>query len=199
MEVRNFLTSMDNLITQIYKTPKTVFTIKYLAVLWNETNPDHLKAKTSYYVKTGALKRLTRGIFARDKNYNPKELASNIYTPSYISFETALREAGIIFQYYETIFIASRFSKKTKINGHNFVHRKMKEEVLYNPDGIINNGIWSIAAPERAFLDMIYISPNYYFDNLHGIHWDTCFEMVKIYNNRELIKRLNSYHKDYAE
>lgn len=70
-------------------------------------------------------------MFARDKNYNPKELATNIYIPSYISFETALREAGIIFQYYETIFITARFSKETKIDGHisPYYHTEMMTEI----------------------------------------------------------------------
>jgi len=68
-----------------------------------ENNPDNLKAKIAYYVKQGVLIRLTRGVFAKNKDYNPKELATSIYTPSYISFETVLREAGVIFQHYDTI------------------------------------------------------------------------------------------------
>ena len=98
---------MDNLVAKLYQTPKTILTNKDLSLIWEETNPDNLKAKTAYYVKQGTLIRLTRGVFAKDKNYNIKELAASIYTPSYISFETALREAGVIFQHYDTIFVAS--------------------------------------------------------------------------------------------
>lgn len=102
---------MDNLITKLYQSQKTVLTNKDLALIWQETNQDNLKAKIAYYVKQNALVRLTRGVFAKDKNYNPKELATSIYTPSYISFETVLREAGIIFQHYDTIFVAGPWPK----------------------------------------------------------------------------------------
>ena len=132
-------------------------------------------------------------MFAKDKNYNLKELAVKIYSPSYISFETALRKAGIIFQHYESIFVATKWPKEKKINNHTFVFRKIKDEVLYNPLGIENKENYSIATPERSFLDMIYLFPNYYFDNLDILNWDKCFEIAKIYNNKQLIKRLKKY------
>jgi hypothetical protein len=56
-----------------------------------------------------------------------------------------------------------------------------------------------VASTERAFLDMIYLFPNYYFDNLRSINWDKCDELVKIYNNKELVKRLAKYRKNYAQ
>src|SRR3989339_665245 len=96
---------MDNTTAALYKSSKTIFTSEDLALLWQETDKDNLKAKISYYPKKGSLLRLTRGVFAKDKKYDPKELATSIYIPSYISFETALREAGMIFQHYETIFV----------------------------------------------------------------------------------------------
>lgn len=184
---------MDNLIAKLYQSSKTVFSNKELALIWDETNPNNLKAKVAYYAKQGSLIRLTRGIFAKDKNYNPKELAASIYTPSYISFETVLREAGIIFQHYDTIFVAGKWPKTLIIDKHNFTFRKLKDAVLYNSTDVLNKNDYSIAAPERAFLDMIYLFPNYYFDNLKPINWERCFEIVKIYNNKQLIKRLNKY------
>lgn len=190
---------MDNLTVALYKQTKTIFTGKDLAFMWQETNPDNLKAKISYYVKKGILLRLTRGVFTKDKNYDPKELATSLYIPSYISFETALREHGMIFQHYETIFAAGPWSKTAKISGHVFVFRKMKKIVLFNSSGIINRENFSIASPERVFLDTIYLSPKYYFDNLKPINWKKCREMAKIYDNSALLKRLEEYRKKYAE
>ena len=46
---------------------------------------------------------------------------------------------------------------------------------------------------------MIYLSPDYYFDNLKSINWKKCVEMVKIYNNKQLVKRLVKYQKNYAQ
>lgn len=189
---------MDNLIAKLYQTPKTVLTGKDLALIWQETNTNNLKAKIAYYVKRGALTRLTRGVFVKDKNYDPKELATSIYTPSYISFETVLREAGVIFQHYDTIFVAGPWSKTVKIDKTTMTFRKLKEIVLFSPSGIENKNHYSIASVERAFLDMIYLSPNYYFDNLRPINWEKCFEIIPIYHNQQLINRLKTYQKEYA-
>lgn len=202
MEVRNLITSviyikfMDNLVAKLYQSPKTVLTNKDLALIWEETSADNLKARIAYYVKQGALIRLTRGVFAKDSNYNSKELASSIYTPSYISFETVLREAGIIFQHYDTIFVAGPYAFSKKIDKYQITFRKLKDAVLFNTAGIVSKDNYSIATPERAFLDMIYLSPNYYFDNLRSINWEKCDELVKIYNNKQLVKRLNKYKKN---
>lgn len=190
---------MDSLIAKLYQSSKTILTNKNLALIWGENDKNNLNAKTAYYVKQKNLIRLTKGVFAKNKNYNPKELAASIYTPSYISFETALRESGIIFQHYDTIFVAGKWPKTMTVDKHSFTFRKLKDIVLFNSSGIISKDNYSIATPERAFLDMIYLFPNYYFDNLKPINWEVCFEMVKIYNNKQLIKRLNKYRKNYAQ
>lgn len=190
---------MDNLIAKLYQTPKTVLTGKDLALIWQETNPNNLKAKIAYYVKRGVLIRLTRGVFAKDKNYDPKELATSIYTPSYISFETVLREAGVIFQHYDVIFVAGPWSKTVKIDRTTITFRKLKEIVLFSPNGIENKNHYSIASVERAFLDTIYLSPNYYFDNLRPVNWEKCFDIAPIYHNRQMINRLKTYQKEYAK
>lgn len=190
---------MDNLIAKLYQSPKTVLTNKDIALLWEETNQTNLKAKIAYYVKQGALIRLTRGVFARDKNYSPRELATSIYSPSYISFETALKDAGVIFQHYDTIFVVGPWPKTIKIDKHIFTFRKLKDELLFNPVATLFKDNYSIATSERAFLDMIYLFPEYYFDNLSSLNWEKCFELAPMYKNQQMLKRLNKYHKNYAK
>jgi predicted transcriptional regulator of viral defense system len=190
---------MDNLITKLYKANKTVFNMKDLALLWKEKNQDNLKSKIAYYVKQGKLIRLKQGVFAIDKNYNPKELAVSIYSPAYISFETVLREQGLIFQHYDSLFVASKWPRTIKAGKHKIIFRKIKDIALYNPAGVINKGNYSIASRERAFLDTIYLFPDYYFDNLDSINWSKCLKIVSIYNNKQLVIRLNKYKKDYAK
>ncbi|MFH0792094.1 MAG: hypothetical protein V1905_02675 [bacterium] len=190
---------MDNLIAKLYQFSQTVLTNKDIALLWQENNEENLYAKTAYYVKQKALIRLTRGVFAKNHNYNPKELATSIYIPSYISFETVLRESGVIFQHYDTIFVASKWPKTMTVDKHTFTFRKLKDTVLFNSAGIVSKDNYSMATTERAFLDMIYLFPNYYFDNLKSINWEKCDEIVKIYSNKQLIKRLNKYRKNYAQ
>jgi predicted transcriptional regulator of viral defense system len=168
-------------------------------LIWQETNPNNLKAKIAYYVKQGALIRLTRGVFAKDKTYDPKELATSIYTPSYISFETVLREAGVMFQHYDTIFVAAPWPKTIVLGTTTIAFRKLKDTVLFNPVGVENRDNYSIASPERAFLDTIYLFPKYSFDNLRSINWERCFDLAKIYGNQQLMKRLKRYQKKYAQ
>jgi predicted transcriptional regulator of viral defense system len=187
---------MDSLITKIYQSNKTIFTTKDLALLWGELNANNLKSKTSYYVKQGDVKRVTRGVYAKTTGFEPKELATSIYTPAYISFETVLREHGVIFQHLENIFVATKLSKLMKLEDHTFVFRKLKDIVLYNQTGIVRGDSYDIASLERAFLDTIYLSVDFYFDNLRPINWEICGEMVKIYNNKSLEARLEQYRKN---
>lgn len=186
-------------IAKLYQSPKTILATKDLALIWQENNANNLKSKIAYYVKQGTLLRLTRGIFTKDKNYNPKELATTLYVPSYISFETVLREAGIIFQHHDTIFAAGPWSKTLMIDTHQITYRKLKKSLLYNPVGVSSQDKFSQATPERAFLDMLYLFPEYYFDNLRAINWERCSELARIYNNQQLLKRVNTYHKQNAE
>jgi hypothetical protein len=187
---------MDSLITKLYQTQKTILTNKDLALIWQENDGKKLNAKNSYYVKQKDMIRLTRGVFAKNYDYNPKELATSIYTPAYISFETVLRESGVIFQHYDTLFVASKWPKTMTVDKYTFTFRKLKDAVLFNPTGITSKDNYSIATTERAFLDMIYLFPNYYFDNLKSINWEKCEEMVKIYDNKQMIKRLHKYQKE---
>lgn len=190
---------MCSLIAKLYQSTKTIVSSRDLALIWGIHDAQGLYAKTAYYVKRGVLIRLTRGVFAKSKGFNPRELATSIYVPSYISFETALREAGVIFQHYEVIFVATKWTKTMTVGKYTFTFRKLKNSILFNPTGIVSKNNYSIATPERAFLDMIYLFPNYYFDNLKSINWEKCDELVKIYNNKELVKRLNTYRNTYAQ
>jgi predicted transcriptional regulator of viral defense system len=190
---------MESAVIKMFQSTKTVLTIKDLALLWRETDANNLKAKAAYYVKRGVLIRLTRGVFAKSKEYDPKELATSLYAPSYVSFETVLREAGVIFQHYDTIFVAGPWSRINTIDRYTIRSRRLKDEILFNPTGITIGNTYSIATVERAFLDMIYLFPRYYFDNLRPIDWEKCFELVGVYNNKQMVKRIIEYKKRYAE
>ncbi len=189
---------MTILSNNLYKVNKTILTNKDLALIWQENDYNRLKSKISYYTKKGVLIRLTRGVYAKDEKFSARELATSIYAPSYLSFESVLKKEGIIFQYSDTITVASKWPRKININNISIQFRKLKDSILFNTNGIIFQDNYSMATKERAFLDMIYLYPNYYFDNLSNIDWDVCFELVKIYSNKQLIKRLNRYYKKYA-
>jgi len=185
-------------ILDLYRSPKTVFTTKGIALIWKETDLDTIKARINYYVKKGKLYSLRRGIYTKDKNYNKFELATRVYTPSYVSLETILQKEGIIFQYYDSIFVISYLSREIVCDNQKYVFKKIKDRALTNALGIEKKENYSVATKERAFLDALYLYKNYHFDNLKSLDWDFCFQIAPIYENKKLIKRLKSYYKEYV-
>ncbi|MBD3415118.1 MAG: hypothetical protein GF421_11895 [Candidatus Aminicenantes bacterium] len=182
-------------ILNILRKGNTVFTFKDILLSSNETNPDLLKRRIHYYVKNRELYPIRKGIYAKDKNYDRMELANKIYTPSYISLETVLSQEGVVFQHYEQIFVVSYLTREITCDGQKYGFRKVKDRILTNSYGIEKRDHYFIASRERAFLDTVYLNKNYYFDNLSSIDWDRCFEMLPIYKNKAMEKRLNSCHK----
>ena len=183
----------------LLRSPKTIFSNKDVALLWNENDNLIVADRLKRYVRVGKLIRLRRGFYAKDKNYDPLELATRIYTPSYISFETILTRAGINFQKYDSIFVASYVTREIKVGGQNISYIRMKDYVLSNTTGVEQNGNVAMATKERAFLDRIYISKDYHFDNLSVLDWDKVFEILPIYNNKRMEKKVNAYFKEYKK
>jgi len=183
-------------ILEIYRTQNTVFTSKDVALIWKETNLDTIKARINYYVKKGKLHSLRRGIYVKDKNYNRFELATKIYTPSYISLETVLQKQGIIFQHYDSIFVISYLAREIICDNQKYIFKKIKNKALFANLGIEKKENYFIATKERAFLDALYLYKDYHFDNLGPLNWKLCFEIAEIYENKKLIQRLKSYVGD---
>lgn len=180
-------------ISKIYKSSQTVFTTKDLALLWKNNSLDLIKSAVYYYVKTNKLYRVRKGVYTKDKNYNKFELATKIYTPSYISLETVLAQSGVIFQYYETIFVISYLSRNLEVDGKKIQIKKIKDEILTNSQGIIKQKNYYQATKERAFLDAVYLYKNYHFDNLKTLNKEKVLKLACIYKNKQLIKRVKKY------
>ncbi len=181
----------------LLRSSKTVFSVKDVALLWGEEQERKVALRLNKYTKAGKLIRLRRGFYAKDKNYDCLELATRIYTPSYISFETVLTRGGINFQYYNSIFVASYITRDIEVNGQKISYIRMKDYVLSNTAGVEQNGNVAMATKERAFLDRIYISKDYHFDNLNILDWNKVFEILPIYHNKRMKKKVESYFNHY--
>ncbi len=186
-------------ISALLRLPQTVFSFKEITMVWGDTNTKTTISAVNYYIKTGQLYRIRKGVYAKDPNYNPLELATKIYTPSYIGLQTVLRQEGLIFQYYEDIFVMSYLTRDIACDNKKISIKKIKNDILTNTAGLVNKGNYFIATKERAFLDTLYLYGEYLFDNLHSLDWDSCFELVKIYNNKTLEKTLKKYYQQYAQ
>jgi len=91
-----------------------------------------------------------------DKNIKTFNIANLLYSPSYISFETALNFYGILSQFpYEITSVTTKKTMNKKFNDINYSYVHMKNDLYFGyikKDGIL------IADPEKAILDQIYIS-----------------------------------------
>lgn len=180
----------------ILRSPKTVFSFKDLVLLWGDSG-NTARVRVGYYIKNGDLYHIRQGLYAKDKNYNKFELATRIYTPAYVSFETILGQAGITFQYYSQVFIASYLTREIAIDDQIYSFRKIKSVVLTNKAGLEDKGEYLAASKERAFLDTIYINKDYYFDNLSPLDWDKVFEILSIYNNQRMTKKVKELYEKF--
>jgi hypothetical protein len=228
-------------ILEIYKDPRTVFGVPDVAMLFpgaagaagtagassaagasgavgemgvaGEENK-YLSDRLRYYVKTGRLLNPRKGIYAKP-GYNPLELANILYTPSYISLEYVLQQAGVIFQFDSRITSVGYLSRELAIDGRTFSWRRIKEEIIMEPGGIVRRATGvtgvtgaagaagmagisgatgtagvNIATPERAFLDTLYLNKDFYFDNLNPLDRQAIARLVPAYRSAALEQRV---------
>ena len=65
--------------------------------------------------------------------------------------------------------------------------------------GINITETYSIASAERAFLDTIYLNKDYHFDNLLLLDWNKVYEILPIYSNKQMEKRVEKYQKAFKK
>ncbi|MCU0458728.1 MAG: hypothetical protein MUE37_06505 [Bacteroidales bacterium] len=187
------MNSSKNVITDvllsIYKDQASVYRLKDIAMLVNETDFDSLNSKLNYYVRSGRLLNPRKGIYAKP-GFAPEEVACKLYTPSYISLQYVLQRSGIIFQYDSAVTSVSYLSRTVDFGGHTLVYRKLKGSVLVNTRGILREKGVNIATAERAFIDLCYLESDLYFDNLHPLNREKLIELLPVYQNAALTKRI---------
>ena len=115
--------------------------------------------------KKGYIRRMAKNIFTFSEN-RPDEwmlflVANKLYTPSYVSLESALSLHGLI---PETSFaITSVSTKKTtrfESDSGLYIYRKIKPALMFGYDlKLFRNTAIRIATPEKAILDYLYLNP----------------------------------------
>lgn len=179
----------------ILRSSNTIFSTKDAALLWGEERNSTVSVRLNKYVRAGKLIRVHRGLYAKDRNYEKFELATKIYTPSYISFETVLAKAGVVFQFYSQTFVASYLTREITGDGKKYSFKRISDLILTNRTGIEAKNNYYIASPERAFLDIVYLNRNYHFDNLLPLSWESVFDILPIYKNKSMERRVKKYHQ----
>jgi predicted transcriptional regulator of viral defense system len=171
------------------KCNQTVFTLNDIATITGKQADGNLISSIHYYVKTGQLIRLSKGIYALEKDYSIWEFANKLRKPSYISFYTILQSSGIIFQPYYTIFLACNRSEEIKKGNNIFKYRKLKNDILLNTTGIEEKDGVMVATQERALLDKVFLDKEEYFDNLRRIDWKFAKRLnEEVYQSKKIEK-----------
>ena len=180
----------NNIMLAIYKDSRTVFRLTDIAMLTGGINFQSLNKKLNYYVRKNKLLNPRKGIYTKS-GYNPEELACSLYTPSYISLQYVLQKAGIVFQYDTRITAISYLSRSIEVEERTYSFRKIKGEILGDTTGIVRqtNHV-NIACPERAFIDMLYLDKDYFFDNLNLLNKELIGKLLPLYQSKELTRRV---------
>lgn len=143
----------------------------------------------NYYAKQGVLKHIRKGIYVKPE-YDPLEVACMLCPPCYISLQYVLLRSGVIFQYTEDITCVSYLSRHIEVDGHNMVYKRINPEIILSLKGVDLLDNYSIATPERAFLDMYYLYPTFYFDHIGILDKELIKAILPIYKNKALEKRV---------
>ena len=165
-------------ISELLQLDRKIYHTNDLAVLWGIGSKNTLYTTIKRYIHRGVLKPIYKGLYSTVplQQLNPMELGrAIIHRYTYLSTESVLAQAGVITQTVYAYTFVSSLPKKTTIGSISFLFRKLKDEYLYNPAGIVNQEGFFVATTERATADMLYFNRKYYFDVPEGID----FEKVK--------------------
>ena len=166
-------------------------------------------------VRDGKLYTIIKGLYETDPNTPGYLLAQAIYGPSYISFEYALAQYGMIPERVNAITCACFKKRKKKVYQTDFgvfiykdiPARAYPWEVLLKVEG---NYSYHIATPEKALCDILYtLTPikNYRYleimlfydlrideDEFDQLNIDTIEKLSEFYHSTN-VKRLAGYMK----
>ena len=179
-----------NVLEVILSSSRTVFNVQSLRMLTECEDSQKLTKSLHYYVKEGKIHNPRRGIYTK-ASFDEKEMACSLFRPAYVSLEYVLQRSGIVFQYDDTVTCVSYLNRTVEIDDKTYQFRIINPELWIGMDGIEQQDNILIATPERAFLDMIYLSAgNCYFDNLHPLNKIKVKQLLPFYQSKVLTERV---------
>lgn len=184
------MSSQKNILEVILNSSRSVFNIQSLRIMTECKNSQKLTQSLHYYVKEGKICNPRRGIYTK-ATYNEQEMACSLFRHAYISLEYVLQRAGVVFQYDDAITCVSYLNRIVEIDDKTYQFRIINPELWIGMEGIRQDDNILIATPERAFLDMVYLSAgNCYFDNLHPLNKTKVKQLLPLYQSKVLTERV---------
>ncbi len=144
-----------NTLQELERLGKSYYTVADLEKVFSLNRRSLLVALTRLK-KRGQLLRLCRGIYQLpNRPSNAFAIATQIYQPSYVSFESAMASYGVISQIPYTVALATvNKPKRIVIGGTTCEYRHLKPDLFFG--FTLENGAY-IASPEKALLDQLYM------------------------------------------
>lgn len=130
-------------------------------------NPVDIGKQLSRWVKSGKLIQIRRGLYALSERYSktqphPFYVANRIQRASYVSLQSALEYYGLIPEHVPAVTSVTTGRPQTfEIPLGAFIFRHIKKEFFfaYRLTDVGNNQSAFIASPEKALLDLLYLTP----------------------------------------
>jgi len=150
------------------------------------------EAFLSYNTQKGLLIRLRKGFYAFPRNLPHDFLIANqIYSPSYVSLETALSFYGLIPEIiYPVVSITTKKTSSFLINNREFVYHKIKPPAFTGYELVsVGKDKAYLAIPEKAVADFVY----FVFLNIKS--WYDRFDFGKV-NGKKVEDYLKLFNKE---
>lgn len=134
----------------------------YQQLLFENNNYKNPKMKITRMVEKKEIYKVAKGIYETDRNVNPYFLAEPIYSPSYISFHSALSHYNMIPDVTYAITSATFNKRKTKRFETTlgvFTYRDIpKSAYPFSFERIEKDGYaYNMATKEKALCDTVYL------------------------------------------
>src|SRR4030042_2660033 len=103
----------------------------------------------------GIIERVAQGIYVpMGSNISLENVATQLYIPNYLSFESALAKYGVLNLIpYTLTFATTRKTRKYTLQKREIEFRQISSQLFFGFE--MKNGFY-IASPEKAFLDEVY-------------------------------------------
>jgi len=149
---------MNNLEKRLNKIKKSYFSFADARKI-SEIDDTSLRVAVSRLIKSGKIISLAKGYYCLDPaRVDWPKMALEVYAPSYLSFEWILGQSGILSQKsYSLTLATTKRARQIEAGNTLFAYRHLQEKLFFGY--IIKDG-YLMAEPEKAFLDLAYLSLN---------------------------------------
>lgn len=147
---------MSRLQKKISAIPKATFTFADIRKV-ADMDDTSLRVSMSRLVRRGMVTRIVRGVYTNDlSTVDWEKLAQELYTPSYLSFESALGRAGVLSQKSYALTLATPLRSKTiETKVMTMIYHHIQPRLFW---GYRREHTILVADPEKALVDLAYLS-----------------------------------------